>query len=67
MQNQPLWIFWSLMDTFWSPKVHSDRVERPFNLSGFSDRFDRVERVLAVTFDRNKHVQNQFHLSNLML
>ena len=38
-----------------------------FNLSGFSDRFDRVERVLAVTFDRNKHVQNQFHLSNLML
>ena len=40
---------------------------RPFNLSGFSDRFDRVERVLAVTFDRNKHVQNQFHLSNLML
>ena len=40
---------------------------RAFNLSGFSDRFDRVERVLAVTFDRNKHVQNQFHLSNLML
>ena len=38
-----------------------------FNLSGYTDRFDRVERVLAVTFDRNKHVQNQFHLSNLML